>query len=163
MNIDDGTWSPPEGIDIDARLLLQEMKMPDVLRVATPMVSSISVDDHIQGWEKQKEQISSAPEGLHFGHYKAGTLDEDIAEFDAIMRSLPYEHGFAPDGWKGIVDVEILKKAGVYDIEKMRTKSGQGTKLIGIRTFQNRISDVVLAEDRLKCSIKNICEVVERI
>ena len=34
------------------------------------------------------------------------------------MRSLPYEHGFAPDGWKGIVNVEILKKAGVYDIEK---------------------------------------------
>ena len=117
----EGTWSPPEGTDIYTRLLLQEMKMPDVLRVATPMVSSISVDDHIQGWEKQKEQISSAPEGLHFGHYKAGISDEDIAEFDAIMRSLPYEHGFAPDVWKGIVDVEILKKAGVYDIEKMRT------------------------------------------
>ena len=65
------------------------MKMPDALRNATPMVSSISVDDHIQGWERQKEQVSSAPEGLHFGHYKAGISDEDIAAFDATMRSLP--------------------------------------------------------------------------
>ena len=32
-----------------------------------------------------------------------------------------YKHGFAPNLWKEIVDVEILKKAGVYDIEKMRT------------------------------------------
>ena len=96
----DGTWLPPEGTDIYTRLLLQEMKMPDVLRNATPMVSSISVDNHIQGWERQKEQVSSAPKGLHFGHYKAGISDEDIAAFDATMRSLSYEHGFAHELWK---------------------------------------------------------------
>ena len=85
------------------------------------MVGHWDVEDHIQGWKKQNERISSAPIGLHFGHYKAGIQDKDIALFDAAMRSLPYEHGFAPDLWKEIVDVEILKKAGVYNIEKMRT------------------------------------------
>ena len=54
------------------------------------------------------------PSVFTFGHYKAGIQDKDIALFDAAMRSLPYEHGFAPDLWKEIVDVEILKKAGVY-------------------------------------------------
>ena len=37
------------------------------------------------------------------------------------MRSLPYQYGFSPHNWQTISDVEILKKAGVYDIEGMRT------------------------------------------
>ena len=37
------------------------------------------------------------------------------------MRSLPQQYGFSPILWQNITDVEILKKAGVYDIEKMRT------------------------------------------
>ena len=75
------------------------------------------MDDHVRGWGKQKEMISSSPMGLHFGHYKASLLDEDIATFDVTMRSLPNQHGFAPELWKDtIVDVEILKKAGMYDI-----------------------------------------------
>ena len=31
------------------------------------------------------------------------------------------KYGFSPDHWKHIIDVEILKKAKVYDINKMRT------------------------------------------
>ena len=36
------------------------------------------------------------------------------------MRSLPYQYGFSPTNWQTISDVEILKKAGEYEIEKMR-------------------------------------------
>ena len=37
------------------------------------------------------------------------------------MRNIPYAKGFAPTLWKNITDVEILKKAEVYDINLMRT------------------------------------------
>jgi ribonuclease HI len=37
------------------------------------------------------------------------------------MRNIPYAKGFAPNLWKNITDVEILKKAEVYDINLMRT------------------------------------------
>jgi hypothetical protein len=36
------------------------------------------------------------------------------------MRSLPLEVGFIPDEWKQITDVEILKKSGVYHVDKMQ-------------------------------------------
>ena len=73
-------------------------------------------------WKKQRESVSSEPSGLTFSHYKAGANDDDINIFDAMLRNLPYQHGFSPTHWHEITDVEILKKkAGVYDIEKMRT------------------------------------------
>ena len=44
-----------------------------------------------------------------------------MAEMDRIFCELPYKHGFSPEMWKSITDFEILKKSGVYDVEKMRT------------------------------------------
>ena len=31
------------------------------------------------------------------------------------------QYGFVPNSWKRITDLAILKKEGVYDVEKMRT------------------------------------------
>ena len=54
-------------------------------------------------------------------HYAAGCEDPVLNEIDTLFRQLPYQHGFSPDSWQRVTDVEILKKAGVYDVEKMRT------------------------------------------
>jgi hypothetical protein len=53
-------------------------------------------------------------------HYNAGSQDDTINAVDTLLRQLPYQHGFSPDSWKSLTDVEILKKAGVYDVELMR-------------------------------------------
>jgi hypothetical protein len=74
-----------------------------------------------QAWKKQKEKTSADPTGLPFSHYKFATQDPLLANFDATMRNIPYAMGFAPDLWKNITDIEILKKANVYDIHIMRT------------------------------------------
>jgi hypothetical protein len=42
----------------------------------------------------------------------------DAEAFADIMRSKPLE---TPAAWQLITDVEILKKSGVYDVEKMLT------------------------------------------
>ena len=81
----------------------------------------VDVEDHIKGWKHQKENTGSDVNGLTFSHYIVACKDQEIAEFDANIRSMPYKYGFAPTNWLQITDVEILKKLGVYDIKKMRT------------------------------------------
>jgi hypothetical protein len=41
------------------------------------------------------------------------------ATFDATLRSLPYRYGFAPTEWKKMTNVELLKKAMVYDVGRI--------------------------------------------
>ena len=86
-----------------------------------PISVSITTEEHKKSWRKQNERTSSEPTGLSFNHYKAAAHDPMLADFDATMWNLPYAKGFAPQLWKNITDVEILKKAEVYDINLMRT------------------------------------------
>ena len=82
---------------------------------------NISTEEHIKGWQNAKEGTSSEPTTLSFSHYKAACSNRLIAETDATFRSLPYEFGFSPKLWQRITDVQILKKAGISRIDKMRT------------------------------------------
>ena len=117
-----GTFQPPENVDLYTKKMLQELRMPEKIRDLPTTSSTISTKEHIQSWNKQKESTASdAKSGVSFSHYIAGTQHPAIAEFDALNRSLPYQFGFSPKSWQTISDVEILKKAGVYDIEGMRT------------------------------------------
>ena len=118
----DGTYDIPPGLDPYAALLIHELRMPASIRNSPFVTSRVETSEHQQGWNKQKETISADPDGLTFSHYKAGASDDLIAQFDATLRSLPYQHGFTPAAWIPMTDVAILKKAGVYyNVEKMRT------------------------------------------
>jgi hypothetical protein len=114
-----GTYAVPADLDPYAALLIKELQMPPNIRASPFVKSCVTTADHVNGWKKQKETISANPDGLTFSHYKAGATDAIIAQFDATLRSLPYQHGFTPNAWLPMTDVEILKKAGVYDVEKM--------------------------------------------
>jgi hypothetical protein len=117
----DGTYDPPPAVDYYARLFLRELCMPDNVR-AQPMTEvDVTPQSNRSAWKKQKEPVSSDPNGLTYSHYKTGATDDEINSFDAALRGLPYHFGFSPDHWQAITDVEILKKAGVYDIDKMQT------------------------------------------
>jgi hypothetical protein len=116
-----GTYQIPVGVDTYTAKLIAELRMPEVIRNNMLTAAYVSTDDHTNGWRRQKENTSADPDGLSFSHFKAGIEDDLISQFDATLRSLPYQHGFSPTAWRHLTDVEILKKAGVYDIEKMRT------------------------------------------
>jgi hypothetical protein len=66
--------------------------MSDSIRNSPFVTSQVETTDHIQGWAKQKETILAVPDGLTFSHYKAGVTDDMISQFDATLRSLPYQH-----------------------------------------------------------------------
>jgi hypothetical protein len=118
-----GIYVPPPDTDKYAALLIRELKMPNnVINNPVPQIE-VTPEMNRDAWRKQRESVSSDPHGLSFSHYKAAAQDEINNEFDSTMRNLPFKYGFSPDRWRNITDVEILKKAGVYDIEKMRTIS----------------------------------------
>ena len=120
----EGNYVAPEGTDPYMKELLEEMRMPAAIRNSVQaegtISTTISAAENKSGWKKRK--IASAEStGLTMDHYAAGCEDPDLNAMDTIFRQLPYHHGFSPDSWQTITDVEILKKSGVYDVEKMRT------------------------------------------
>ena len=117
----EGSYIPPPETDKYAILFLQELRMPENVRNNPMSDVEVTPERNKAAWSKQKEAVSSEPAGLTFSHYKAGAQDAAINRFDALLRCLPYKYGFSPQHWQEITDVEILKKAGVYDIDKMRT------------------------------------------
>ena len=52
---------------------------------------------------------------------KAGSQDEHTTQLDCLSRQIPLAKGFAPGSYKQITDFQILKQAGIYDVETMRT------------------------------------------
>jgi hypothetical protein len=101
-----GTYTIPSGVDEYTAKLIKELRTPEVIRRNPSIVDYVSTDDHIQGWKQQKESVSADPNGLSFSHFKVGLQDNLIAQFDATLRSLPYQYGFSP--------TESLSNASLY-------------------------------------------------
>jgi hypothetical protein len=122
----DGKYQAPSGTDRYMKELMEEMKMPKVIQTTVAregtITKEISVDENRTGWKKRRV-ASAESTGLTMDHYICGVGGEDpeLNEIDTLMRQLPYHFGFSPASWQKITDVEILKKIGVYDVEKMRT------------------------------------------
>jgi hypothetical protein len=91
-----GTYQPPMDLDYYTKLFLKELHMPDNVRNNPMPHFEISPQSNQELWCKQKEAISSDPEGLSYSHYKAGALDDDINAFAAGLRDFPYRFGFSP-------------------------------------------------------------------
>ena len=128
--------------------MIVELKMPDSIRNQSSTVNHITTKEHIQSWRKQKESTASDNvTGVSFSHYIAGTYDPHIAEFDTLICSLPYQYGFSPKNWQTISHVEILKKAGEYHIEKMRT--------ITLMNSEFNINNKKLGHDMMKNAKKH--------
>jgi hypothetical protein len=84
------------------------------------MPLDLSLAEYVRGWKRAREQTSSGPSNLHFGHYISGTADRDIAEFHRTMAHIPYILGYSPVRWqKGIV-VMLEKKKGDFRVDKLR-------------------------------------------
>jgi hypothetical protein len=52
---------------------------------------------------------------------KAGAHSNLIATFDAVMTEIPMLSGYSPDRWRKAIDVVLVKKAGVFLANKLRT------------------------------------------
>jgi hypothetical protein len=82
--------------------------------------TEISLLENRQRWQTCR-LASAEPSGLTMDHYAVGGVDESLNGIDTLLRQLPYRICFSPEAWQTITDVEILKKAGIFDVELMCT------------------------------------------
>jgi hypothetical protein len=95
--------------------------MPSAIRDLGPQSMSISLDSYRSFWKKANERISCYPAEMSFATMKAGATDDVIAELECEMINIALESGYAPDRWKKLLDVMILKKSGVTQLSSLRT------------------------------------------
>ena len=149
-----GCFVIPSGTDKYACELIREMEMPDRIRRAGPINVTVTPDNHRTFWRHQSATVSCDPSHLSFAHYKNGSYDPEICRIDAFLREAPMQLGFSPPSWQRITDVEILKKAKVYDVDKMRliqlmvANFNTNNKLIGKRTLANAELQRTIARDQ---------------
>ena len=67
-----------------------------------------------------KEQIASHG-NIHFGHFKAACEHRENMLVHYLLAEIPFRTGFSPSRWKKATNVMIFKKAGLFDITKLRT------------------------------------------
>jgi hypothetical protein len=118
----DGTFEIPPATDpyLVARLL-NALRMPDSVRQAGTIPTTITIADHIRGWRQQKERTGSVRTDLRFSDHIAATFHKGMAEIDRLLRQIPYSVGFSPKAYYKVSDFAIIKKSGIFDVELMRT------------------------------------------
>ena len=149
-----GTFSIPVTTDQYTRELIQELRIPQSLADMGPMDIKVTTNIHTQGWRKQKEATASEPTALSFSHYKAMVDHQTLASVDSQMRDIPIQHGFSPQSWRRITDIEILKETGEYNVDRMRliqlmaSPFNINNKLIGKRMMDNAEKHNILPPDQ---------------
>ena len=119
-----GTYMPPAGASVASRILLAGLRTPHNIRVRNTKFRPrryITTEDHIKAFRKAKEKTSAGMSKLHFGMFKAHIKRRRLAEMDASMRSVAYTTGYAYKRWKKGLDVQLLKRAKLWDANKLRT------------------------------------------
>ena len=113
------------------------------------------VEECQTGWKKTKERISSAMvEGTHYGHWKAGYMDDDIAAIHTGFANVAYLSGYSPNRWQYGVNSLIPKEEGNYNIKRLRTillyeaDFNFNNKLLGRRMMQAAEDNGVIAREQ---------------
>jgi hypothetical protein len=61
------------------------------------------------------------PGALSFATLKAGSYDDIITHFECAMTCIPIKSGYSPKRCRHMLDVMIMKKAGLPDLSNLRT------------------------------------------
>jgi hypothetical protein len=69
----EGTFIAREEWDKYLNIVCKCLLIPDKNKIHPKEHLEISLEEHIHGWQRQNEKISSDPKGLNFSHYKAFT------------------------------------------------------------------------------------------
>jgi hypothetical protein len=78
-------------------------------------------ENHRTHWHQAKEETSSSCSGLHFGHYKAGSLSDYIHHFHTLKETLLLHHGLVLDHWAQGLLVMLQKIFGCSLITELRS------------------------------------------
>ena len=115
-NILNGTYKCPEDTPEVVKMWLENIAIPNQDNRTHTLQSLRSYHN---GWKLAKEYTSSGV--LHFGHFKAEAEHDMLAWSNYVMAGIPRVTGLVPTRWKRGTDVMLLKKEGLFLLEKLRT------------------------------------------
>ena len=103
-------------------------------------------------WEKMKKKTWTYD--LHFGHFQAACNHEHNLLVHYILAEIPFRTGFSPSRWKVATNVMILKKAGLFNIEKLRTLClfqsdfNHNNKFMGKKLMEHSVDNGLIAKEQ---------------
>ena len=109
-----GTFSAPSTNNDLTQLFLDVCSSTN-----TPTTMERTVKQFKDSWRKMRENTAS--HDIHFGHFKASCSHQKNLLVHFVMAEFPFRTGFVPSRWKHATNVMILKKAGLFNIDKLRT------------------------------------------
>ena len=117
----DGNYLPPEGCDIHVDRLLKQLAMSDIAVMADETPRGIPPRVWQQFWQTAKERTASGPSAINFSVLRANAHSDMLCLFDIMMTEIPMLSGYSPRRWQKAVDAVLVKKAGVFLANKLRT------------------------------------------
>ncbi len=115
----DLTTNEPMEINNTLATWMSQLKQTEKEVHMKETVGSISPAELQEAFQKAKEKTASNGD-LHYTVWKAMVADDKFAEWLAIMISIPFMYGFAPERWKSMTDVMLEKKKGNRQINQLR-------------------------------------------
>ena len=103
-------------------------------------------------WKKMKEKTGT--HDLHFGHFQAACEHDHNLLVHYILAEIPFRTGFSPSRWKVATNVMILKKAGMFNIEKLRTLClfqsdfNHNNKFLGKTLMEHSVKNGLIAKEQ---------------
>ena len=117
----DGTYVYPDTIDETTKDLCKECSLIRQIVSKNSISIKITKEDHQRHWSKADEETSSSKSGMHFGHYKVGSISKYIDHFHALKTTLLLHHGLVLDRWAQGLLVMLQKMFGCSLITKLRS------------------------------------------
>jgi len=153
-----GFFEISEGTDPYTAKLICHLWMPDRVRNAPPVDTSLNIEDYRRVWQRAKEKTSSGISGLHFGNFKAGAEHEGICRFEAIMSNIPYRTGYSPPWCKKGINTMLLKRLNDYWDGKLwailfyKADYNQNNKQCGTDMMENaELHNTIARESEKSC------------
>jgi len=123
-----GTGSPAFTQILDGTFDMSAIQDPYTVQLLThlgrpPGIKEIELRtkaEYRAGWKKAKEQTSSSPSGVHFGHYIASIEEMVLEKINRLMATIPLLTGISPARWRRTLNVMLEKMAGNCSVEKLR-------------------------------------------
>ena len=84
------------------------------------MTDEVTFEEYKSIFTATRETTASSPSGIHIGHYQVGAYYPEIGKTLAIMMTLPFKYGFAPNRWRNSIHLMLEKCHGRPIINKLR-------------------------------------------
>ena len=115
-----GGWEEDPTWDDRVLTLVRAMEYATSARTKGPLDMEITREDFQHCWTRARERTSSSLSGIHFGHYMATALDNDLSEIHALFLTIAVQMGYSLLRWQHGLTVLLEKIQGVRLVDKLR-------------------------------------------